>query len=158
MRLKQGFREHVWADVAVIDAVERVQLDRVTFEMSGKKSRIDAEARMRTFPLHVVEENGDVRNIFAGHAAEEKLVHEDLAEPVFAARLHGANHSYEFSSLNDKIVLKAHGKLRHTWDDDGDVDGAGSAIDSLGDEEQLNEALEEVAVDLPGFVRLSGPE
>lgn len=81
---------HVRADVAIIHAVERIEFDRIAFEVAGKKSGVDAiAARARFFPnnlpLHVVQENRDMRNVFARELREQEFVHENLVEPVFAA-------------------------------------------------------------------------
>lgn len=85
MGAKNILGEHVWPDVTVIHSVESVQLDGVTLEMAGQECRVDAVAGEHAFSLHVIQENRDVRNVFAGEPCEQKLVHKNFIEPVFAA-------------------------------------------------------------------------
>lgn len=130
------------ADVAVINAVQRVQFDGVSFERARQKGGVDPEAWQDTLSLHIIEENRDVRNVFARHAMEEKLVHEDLAQPILAARFDGANHLHQFAGLDDEVVLEAHLEFCNTRYGNWHIDRPLGAIDSRGNEDELNETLE----------------
>ena len=65
MRLQQRVGPHIGPDIAIIDAIERIQLDCVSLEVPWQEGRADAEFVFlsRFLPLHVVEKNGDVWNV-----------------------------------------------------------------------------------------------
>src|SRR5882724_6073781 len=72
---------HVRVDVAIINAVERIQLDGESFEVSGQKSGIDGIIpHVFAFSLHVIQKNRDMRHVLFREPMKQKFVHEDFSE------------------------------------------------------------------------------
>ena len=123
------FGRHVRADVTIINTIERIQLDGESFEMSGQKSGIDGIiACSFTFPLNVIQENRDMRNVLFREPMKQKFVHEDFSEPVFAAGFDRADDFHKLAFLHNQVLLETHFEFGDACNHNWNGNDAGSAI------------------------------
>jgi len=77
---------HVWANITVEHAIQWVQHDRVSFEVSRKKRRANSVfiLRLNILSLYVVQKYREMWGVCFGDAVIKELVHENLINAVFA--------------------------------------------------------------------------
>ena len=79
---------HVRPEIAVIHAIKRIDLQGECLKMPRKKCGADTILLgiRRLLPLHIIQEDGNMRDILVGEFLKQELVHEDFTEPILAAR------------------------------------------------------------------------
>src|ERR1043166_1779548 len=154
---KNWLRPHVWSDVAIIHSVERIEFDRVSFKVTGQKGGVDAiPSRIaRILPLHIIQKDRDMRDVFVGQFCEHELIQKNLAQAILAARFHRSNNLHQLTFLDDEVVLKTHRVGYFSPDFNWHGDCATAAIYSEVNKKNSNQSLKEIAVDLASGVRLS---
>ncbi len=66
MILQYWFRQHVWANVKIVNPVQWVQFDGVALEMPWKECCINSVFFwVLSLPLHIVEENCHMGNMLS---------------------------------------------------------------------------------------------
>lgn len=100
---------HFWPGINVVDAVQLVQGDSVAQEVIALKGRANPENALASAgTLHIVEKDGDDRDISSQEFGEEILVEEHFIDSIFAGCLDRANdlsRVYEFSFRSDDSFI-----------------------------------------------------
>ncbi len=85
------FRLHVWANIEIVHAFQRIEFDCIAPKVTRKKGCADTIFPLFAFSLNIVQKDGEMGSVSVGQSVIEKFVHKHFTESIFAGCFHGTD-------------------------------------------------------------------